>query len=104
MEGARLAGASKIIGVDVNPAKYEQGMICCCHYFLLNCKITVGNMVPHSRRNSELSNLSQFSAKKFGCTDFVNPKDHDKPVQEVGSFIRVMVIVCSVHEMNICSI
>jgi alcohol dehydrogenase class-P len=23
------------------------------------------------------------SAKKFGCTDFVNPKDHDKPVQEV---------------------
>jgi alcohol dehydrogenase class-P len=26
MEGARLAGASRIIGVDVNPAKYEQGM------------------------------------------------------------------------------
>ena len=22
-------------------------------------------------------------AKKFGVTDFVNPKDHDKPVQEV---------------------
>ena len=22
-------------------------------------------------------------AKKFGCTDFVNPKDHTKPVQEV---------------------
>ncbi|MCY5444063.1 zinc-binding dehydrogenase, partial [Salmonella enterica subsp. enterica serovar 1,4,[5],12:i:-] len=46
MEGARLAGASRIIGVDINPAKYEQ-------------------------------------AKKFGCTEFVNPKDHDKPVQEV---------------------
>jgi alcohol dehydrogenase class-P len=46
MEGARLAGASRIIGVDLNPAKFEQ-------------------------------------AKKFGCTDFVNPKDHDKPVQEV---------------------
>ncbi|KAI4990860.1 hypothetical protein ZWY2020_039231 [Hordeum vulgare] len=46
MEGARLSGASRIIGVDLNPAKHEQ-------------------------------------AKKFGCTDFVNPKDHTKPVQEV---------------------
>ncbi|KAM0858355.1 hypothetical protein ACQ4PT_047881 [Festuca glaucescens] len=46
MEGARMAGASRIIGVDLNPAKYEQ-------------------------------------AKKFGCTDFVNPKDYTKPVQEV---------------------
>ena len=24
------------------------------------------------------------TAKKFGVTEFVNPKDHDKPVQEVG--------------------
>uniref|UniRef100_J3N6S2 Uncharacterized protein n=2 Tax=Oryza brachyantha TaxID=4533 RepID=J3N6S2_ORYBR len=46
MEGARLSGASRIIGVDLNPAKFEQ-------------------------------------AKKFGCTDFVNPRDHKKPVQEV---------------------
>nr|P10847.1 RecName: Full=Alcohol dehydrogenase 2 [Hordeum vulgare]CAA31230.1 alcohol dehydrogenase [Hordeum vulgare subsp. vulgare] len=46
MEGARMSGASRIIGVDLNPAKHEQ-------------------------------------AKKFGCTDFVNPKDHTKPVQEV---------------------
>jgi len=23
------------------------------------------------------------SAKKFGVTEFVNPKDHDRPVQEV---------------------
>ncbi|KAG8090995.1 hypothetical protein GUJ93_ZPchr0011g28354 [Zizania palustris] len=46
MEGARISGASRIIGVDLNSAKYEQ-------------------------------------AKKFGCTDFVNPKDYAKPVQEV---------------------
>ena len=46
MEGARMSGASRIIGVDLNPAKHQQ-------------------------------------AKKFGCTDFVNPKDHAKPVQEV---------------------
>jgi hypothetical protein len=24
------------------------------------------------------------TAKKFGVIEFVNPKDHDKPVQEVG--------------------
>ncbi|CAN1801801.1 Alcohol dehydrogenase 1 [Linum perenne] len=45
-EGARMCGASKIIGVDLNPSRFEE-------------------------------------AKKFGCTDFVNPKDHKKPVQEV---------------------
>jgi alcohol dehydrogenase class-P len=26
------------------------------------------------------------SARKFGCTEFVNPKDHNKPVQEVFFF------------------
>ncbi|KAJ4846562.1 hypothetical protein Tsubulata_013798 [Turnera subulata] len=45
-EGARLSGASRIIGVDLNPSRFEE-------------------------------------AKKFGVTEFVNPKDHDKPVQQV---------------------
>ncbi|PIN16578.1 Alcohol dehydrogenase, class III [Handroanthus impetiginosus] len=45
-EGARLSGASRIIGVDLNPSRFEQ-------------------------------------AKKFGVTEFVNPKDYIKPVQEV---------------------
>ncbi|MBA0831459.1 hypothetical protein Goarm_015925, partial [Gossypium armourianum] len=45
-EGARIAGASRIIGVDLNPNRFEE-------------------------------------AKKFGCNEFVNPKDYDKPVQEV---------------------
>ena len=31
--------------------------------------------------------VHRFSAKKFGCTDFVNPKDHTKPVQEVRLFM-----------------
>lgn len=44
--GCKAAGAKKIIGVDVNPDKFE-------------------------------------IAKKFGCTDFVNPKDYDKPIQAV---------------------
>ncbi|XP_058095106.1 alcohol dehydrogenase 1-like isoform X2 [Magnolia sinica] len=45
-EGARIAGASRIMGVDLNPKRFEE-------------------------------------AKKFGVTEFVNPKDHNKPVQEV---------------------
>lgn len=44
--GCKAAGASRIIGVDLNPAKAELG-------------------------------------KKFGCTEFVNPKDYDRPIQEV---------------------
>ncbi|KAK3411468.1 hypothetical protein EUGRSUZ_I00224 [Eucalyptus grandis] len=45
-EGARMAGASRIIGVDRNPNRFVE-------------------------------------AKKFGVNEFVNPKDHNKPVQEV---------------------
>ncbi|XP_052484786.1 alcohol dehydrogenase 1 [Gossypium raimondii] len=45
-EGARVSGASRIIGVDLNPSRFDQ-------------------------------------AKKFGVTEFVNPKDYNKPVREV---------------------
>ena len=44
--GARLAKASRIIAVDINPNKFEL-------------------------------------AKKLGATDCINPKDYDKPIQEV---------------------
>ncbi|XP_028781602.1 alcohol dehydrogenase 1-like [Neltuma alba] len=45
-EGARVCGASRIIGVDLVSSRFE-------------------------------------GAKKFGVNEFMNPKDHDKPVQEV---------------------
>ncbi|XP_062554631.1 alcohol dehydrogenase class-3-like [Armigeres subalbatus] len=44
--GCKAAGATRIIGVDINPAKFE-------------------------------------IAKQFGCTEFVNPKDYDEPIQQV---------------------
>ncbi|KAG0721628.1 Alcohol dehydrogenase class-3 [Chionoecetes opilio] len=44
--GCRKAGAKRIIGIDLNPSKFE-------------------------------------TAKTFGCTEFVNPKDHERPIQEV---------------------
>lgn len=44
--GAKKAGAGRIIGVDINPAKAEMG-------------------------------------KKFGITEYVNPKDHEEPIEQV---------------------
>ncbi|KAJ4831504.1 hypothetical protein Tsubulata_004736 [Turnera subulata] len=59
-EGARIAGASRIIGVDLNSNRFAEGL------------------------NSYLSNAHfRLTAKKFGCTEFVNPKDYEKPVHEV---------------------
>ncbi|MFC0679509.1 S-(hydroxymethyl)glutathione dehydrogenase/class III alcohol dehydrogenase [Lysobacter korlensis] len=46
IQGAVQAGASRIIGVDINPAKFEL-------------------------------------AKSMGATDCINPKDHERPIQEV---------------------
>lgn len=44
--GAKMAKASKIIAIDINPSKFEV-------------------------------------AKELGATDFLNPRDYDKPIQEV---------------------
>ena len=44
--GAKMAGASRIIVIDINPSKFP-------------------------------------IAEELGATDFVNPKDHDKPIQDV---------------------
>ncbi|KAF6207627.1 hypothetical protein GE061_016074 [Apolygus lucorum] len=44
--GCKAAGASRIIGIDLNVSKFDVG-------------------------------------KKFGCTECVNPKDFDKPIQDV---------------------
>ena len=30
-----------------------------------------------------------YAAKKFGVTEFVNPKDYNKPVQEVFFFFQI---------------
>uniref|UniRef100_A0A9I9DRC0 Alcohol dehydrogenase class-3 n=1 Tax=Cucumis melo TaxID=3656 RepID=A0A9I9DRC0_CUCME len=45
-EGAKAAGASRIIGIDIDSKKFE-------------------------------------IAKQFGANEFVNPKEHDKPIQQV---------------------
>lgn len=44
--GCQKAGASRIIGIDINPNKFK-------------------------------------TAEQFGCNEFLNPKDFDKPIQQV---------------------
>lgn len=44
--GAKMAKASRIIAIDINPAKFD-------------------------------------IARELGATDFINPKEHDRPIQEV---------------------
>ncbi|MEJ2534937.1 MAG: S-(hydroxymethyl)glutathione dehydrogenase/class III alcohol dehydrogenase [Gammaproteobacteria bacterium] len=46
IQGAVMAGAERIVGIDTNPDKFDM-------------------------------------ARRLGATDFVNPKDHDQPVQDV---------------------
>nr|AAK26852.1 alcohol dehydrogenase class 3 [Branchiostoma floridae] len=67
--GAKVAGASRIIGVDINPDKAE-------------------------------------IAQKFGMTEFVNPKDHDRPIQQVladmtdGGLDYTFECIGNVHTMR----
>lgn len=44
--GCKKAGASRVIGIDINPDKFK-------------------------------------IAQQFGCTEFLNPKEHDKPIQQI---------------------
>merc|ERR1712189_55221 len=67
--GCKRAGASRIIGIDINPDKFEV-------------------------------------AKKFGATEFVNPKDHDRPIQQVlcemtdGGLDYTFECIGSIHTMR----
>ncbi|GKV31055.1 hypothetical protein SLEP1_g39796 [Rubroshorea leprosula] len=72
-EGARIARASRIIGVDVDPSRFEEG--------------NYGDTTSHSKViELQIALLlrffySTFPSRKFGVTEFVNPEDHKKPVQ-----------------------
>ncbi|KAF8388308.1 hypothetical protein HHK36_026974 [Tetracentron sinense] len=54
-EGAKAAGASRIIGIDIDSKKFERGT----------------------------SLTLPYSPKNFGVSEFVNPKDHERPIQQV---------------------
>jgi S-(hydroxymethyl)glutathione dehydrogenase/alcohol dehydrogenase len=66
--GCKTAGASRIIGIDINPAKFDTGTNI--------CYIDKNNQEYEFRYFFEL-------AKKFGFTEFINPKQYNKPIQDV---------------------
>lgn len=66
--GCQQAGASRIIGVDINPDKFEFGK-----------HVLLAGFHPNHLFLPLLINI----AKKFGVTEFVNPKDHQQSIQTV---------------------
>ncbi|KAK8606543.1 hypothetical protein V6N13_030824 [Hibiscus sabdariffa] len=70
-EGARVRGASKIIGVDINPTKFTKGI-----YDETNASFSHSLIVRHGR----LYDVG--TGKAVGITDFINPKDLEVPVHE----------------------
>ncbi|XP_050878682.1 alcohol dehydrogenase 1-like isoform X1 [Lathyrus oleraceus] len=80
-EGARISGASRIIGVDLVSSRFELGTM------LLTCLKSLMIWININSMNvlflMAFLILFSLAAKNFGVTDFINPKDHDKPVQEV---------------------
>ncbi|KAL5996831.1 hypothetical protein ACLOJK_007753, partial [Asimina triloba] len=58
-EGAKSAGASRVIGIDIDNKKFD------------------------SRDGLSKQSMWLSAAKNFGVTEFVNPKEHDKPIQQV---------------------
>ena len=63
--GAKERGASRIIAVDINPQKWDVGK----------------SRQDSCAKRQSLTDIPL--AKEFGATDFVNPKDHSKPIQQV---------------------
>lgn len=73
-------------GAALNTAKVEPGSTCAIFGLgavglavVMGCKAAGATRIVGIDLNSEKQQL----AKSFGCTEFVNPSDHAKPIQEV---------------------
>ncbi|GER56697.1 alcohol dehydrogenase family protein [Striga asiatica] len=74
VQGAKLRGASRIIGVDTNPEKSVKGTVILCSV--------------------------DDTAMAFGVTDFLNPNDHDQPIHQV--FTRIPDLMLSNCKSKFC--
>jgi len=79
-------GVSTGYGAALNTAKVEEGSICCIFGLgavglavAMGCKTAGAKVICGIDLNPDKFEL----AKKFGCNEFCNPKDHDRPIQEV---------------------
>jgi S-(hydroxymethyl)glutathione dehydrogenase / alcohol dehydrogenase len=71
--GAKSAKASRIIGVDINPSKFALGM----------CRVSQRTRRVSLIRWSLGCCCRRLPALELGATECINPKDHEKPIQQV---------------------
>ncbi|XP_060741963.1 alcohol dehydrogenase class-3-like [Tachysurus vachellii] len=79
-------GVATGYGAALNAAKVERGTVCAVFGLgavglaaVMGCKSAGASRIIGVDINSEKCEM----AKKFGVTEFVNPNDHNKPIQEV---------------------
>ncbi|XP_060783192.1 alcohol dehydrogenase class-3-like [Neoarius graeffei] len=79
-------GVATGYGAALNAAKVEHGSVCAVFGLgavglatVMGCKAARASRIIGVDINAEKCEV----AKKFGVTDFVNPNDHSKPIQEV---------------------
>ena len=70
--GACIAGAARIIGVDINPKKFDQGIHDTPFLLII--------IIIHEM---SIDVLCDFVARHFGVTDCVNPLERNEPVHQV---------------------
>ncbi|XP_052769894.1 alcohol dehydrogenase class-3-like isoform X1 [Mya arenaria] len=79
-------GISTGYGAALNTAKVEEGSTCAVWGLgAVGLAVVMGCRAAGAKRIIGVDiNKDKFEiAKKFGCTEFVNPKEHDKPIQSV---------------------
>ncbi|KAL4190924.1 hypothetical protein AMTRI_Chr07g78280 [Amborella trichopoda] len=79
-EAAKVVGASRIIGIDIDSKKFELGGR--IQHTTKNIRVSCVKKTYQGNLPNSDSGIS-LSAMKFGVTEFVNPKDHEKPIQQV---------------------
>ncbi|XP_034831436.1 alcohol dehydrogenase class-3 [Maniola hyperantus] len=79
-------GVTTGYGAAINTAKVEAGSNCAIFGLgavglavALGCKVSGANRIIGVDTNPDKERI----ARKFGVNEFVNPKDHDKPIQQV---------------------
>jgi hypothetical protein len=88
-----MSGASRIIGVDLVSSRFELGTYTMLSYSIKCFKIEVNINLMTIHFLMAFLILFLIAAKKFGVNEFVNPKDHEKPVQQVSSSTIYYIVV-----------
>jgi S-(hydroxymethyl)glutathione dehydrogenase/alcohol dehydrogenase len=85
IQGAVLAGAERIIAVDTNPKKFELARQFGATEMLNPADVSdvANEIVERTSGGVDYSFECIGNVETMGATDCINPKDHDKPIQDV---------------------